>query len=174
MRFSRCCSDEMRKLDGANGTKALEKADELQRPETKVAKRQNDPRRKISFLRKLQQKFVTAGVHERTKKEEKQLSRVEEGSYLFLLPFCCCFFFPHKSARAKSGESVFLIVGKYHLWYLTLNARYSVTSGRKREGDRAWCARIFCAGKGGGVFRFLSSRRTSYQSLLVRFGFGRR
>jgi hypothetical protein len=52
----------MRKLDGANGTKALEKADELQRPETKVAKRQNDPRRKISFLRKLQQKFVTAGV----------------------------------------------------------------------------------------------------------------
>jgi len=107
-------------------------------------------------------------------KRKKSSSRVEEGSYLFLLPFCCCFFFPHKSARAKSGESVFLIVGKYHLWYLTLNARYSVTSGRKREGDRAWCARIFCAGKGGGVFRFLSSRRTSYQSLLVRFGFGRR
>lgn len=128
------------------------------------------PGRKISFLRKLQQKFVTAGVQKR----KKSSSRVEEGSYLFLLPFCCCFFFPHKSARAKSGESVFLIVGKYHLWYLTLNARYSVTSGRKRGGDRAWCARIFCAGKGGGVFRFLSSRRTSYQSLLVRFGFGRR
>ena len=106
-------------------------------------------------------------------KKGRKAARVEEGSYLFLLPFCCCFFFPHKSARAKSGESVFLVVGKYHLWYLTLNARYSVTSGRKRGGDRAWCARIFCAGKGGGVFRFLSSRRTSYQSLL-RFGFGRR
>jgi hypothetical protein len=61
----------MRKLDGANGTKALEKADELQRPETKVAKRQNDPRRKISFLRKLQQKFVTAGVPRAYKKGRK-------------------------------------------------------------------------------------------------------
>jgi hypothetical protein len=39
----------MRKLDGANGTKALEKADELQRPETKVAKRQNDPDEKSLF-----------------------------------------------------------------------------------------------------------------------------
>ena len=158
----------MRKLDGANGTKALEKADELQRPET-VAKRQNDGRKisnKSSNKSSLQQEYV--------QKRKKSSSRVEEGSYLFLLPFCCCFFFPHKSARAKSGESVFLIVGKYHLWYLTLNARYSVTSDRKREGDRAWCACIFCAGKGGGVFRFLSSRRTSYQSLLVRFGFGRR
>lgn len=135
-------------------------------------KSQNDKttRTKNLFFEKApQQKFVTAGVQKR----KKSSSRVEEGSYLFLLHFCCCFFFPHKSARAKSGESVFLVVGKYHLWYLTLNARYSVTSGRKRGGDRAWCARIFCAGKGGGVFRFLSSRRTSYQSLL-RLGFGRR
>ena len=38
----------MRKLDGANGTKALEKADELQRPET-VAKQQNDPDEKSLF-----------------------------------------------------------------------------------------------------------------------------
>ena len=132
---------------------------------------QNNKTTDEKFQQKLQQKFVTAGVQKR----KKSSSRVEEGCYLFLLPLCCCFFFPHKSARAKSGESVFLIVGKYHLWYLTLNARYSVTSGRKREGDRAWCARIFCA-KGGGafLFRFLFSRRTSYQSLLVRFGFGRR
>lgn len=106
-----------------------------------------------------------------TKKEEKQLSR---GRRKLSLPLSRTNLSFKKRARAKSGESVFLIVGKYHLWYLTLNARYSVTSGRKREGDRAWCARIFCAGKGGGVFRFLSSRRTSYQSLLVRFGFGRR
>ena len=160
----------MRKLDGANGTKALEKADELQRPETKVAKQQNDGR-KISFLRKLQQKFVTAGVHKKGRKAEKQHSR---GRRKLSLPLSRTNLSFKKRARAKSGESVFLIVGKYHLWYLTLNARYSVTSGRKRGGDRAWCARIFCAGKGGGVFRFLSSRRTSYQSLLVRFGFGRR
>ena len=167
----RCCSDEMRKLDGANGTKALEKADELQRPERQKSQNDKTTRTKNLFFEKApQQKFVTAGVQKR----KKSSSRVEEGSYLFLLHFCCCFFFPHKSARAKSGESVFLVVGKYHLWYLTLNARYSVTSGRKRGGDRAWCARIFCAGKGGGVFRFLSSRRPSYQSLLVRFGFGRR
>lgn len=106
-----------------------------------------------------------------TKKEEKQLSR---GRRKLSLPLSRTNLSFKKRARAKSGESVFLIVGKYHLWYLTLNARYSVTSGRKRGGDRAWCARIFCAGKGGGVFRFLSSRRTSYQSLLVRFGFGRR
>jgi len=38
----------MRKLDGANGTKALEKAEALQRPET-VAKRQNDPDEKSLF-----------------------------------------------------------------------------------------------------------------------------
>jgi hypothetical protein len=107
-----------------------------------------------------------------TKKEEKQLSR---GRRKLSLPLSRTNLSFKKRARAKSGESVFLIVGKYHLWYLTLNARYSVTSGRKREGDRAWCARIFCA-KGGGafLFRFLFSRRTSYQSLLVRFGFGRR
>ena len=150
----RCCSDEMRKLDGANGTKALEKADELQRPET-VAKRQNDGRKisnKSSNKSSLQQEY--------TKKEEKQLSR---GRRKLSLPLSRTNLSFKKRARAKSGESVFLIVGKYHLWYLTLNARYSVTSGRKREGDRAWCARIFCAGKGGGVFRFLSSRRTSYQ-----------
>jgi len=155
----------MRKLDGANGTKALEKADELQRPET-VAKRQNDGRKisnKSSNKSSLQQRS--------TKKEEKQLSR---GRRKLSLPLSRTNLSFKKRARAKSGESVFLIVGKYHLWYLTLNARYSVTSGRKREGDRAWCARIFCA-KGGGafLFRFLSSRRTSYQSLL-RFGFGRR
>jgi len=107
-----------------------------------------------------------------TQKRKKSSSRVEEGS--LSLPLSRTNLSFKKRARAKSGESVFLIVGKYHLWYLTLNARYSVTSGRKRGGDRAWCARIFCAGKGGGVFRFLSSRRTSYQSLLVRFGFGRR
>ena len=155
----------MRKLDGANGTKALEKADELQRPET-VAKQQNDGRKisnKSSNKSSLQQRS--------TKKEEKQLSR---GRRKLSLPLSRTNLSFKKRARAKSGESVFLIVGKYHLWYLTLNARYSVTSGRKRGGDRAWCARIFCAGKGGGVFRFLSSRRTSYQSLLVRFGFGRR
>ena len=157
----------MRKLDGANGTKALEKAEALQRPET-VAKQQNDGRKisnKSSNKSSLQQEY------ERTKKEEKQLSR---GRRKLSLPLSRTNLSFKKRARAKSGESVFLVVGKYHLWYLTLNARYSVTSGRKREGDRAWCARIFCAGKGGGVFRFLSSRRTSYQSLLVRFGFGRR
>ena len=139
----------------------------MQRPET-VAKQQNDGRKisnKSSNKSSLQQEY------ERTKKEEKQLSR---GRRKLSLPLSRTNLSFKKRARAKSGESVFLIVGKYHLWYLTLNARYSVTSGRKREGDRAWCARIFCAGKGGGVFRFLSSRRTSYQSLLVRFGFGRR
>ena len=96
-----------------------------------------------------------------TKKEEKQLSR---GRRKLSLPLSRTNLSFKKRARAKSGESVFLIVGKYHLWYLTLNARYSVTSGRKREGDRAWCARIFCA-KGGGafLFRFLFSRKTSYQ-----------
>lgn len=153
----------MRKLDGANGTKALEKADELQRPET-VAKQQNDGR-KISNKSSLQQEY---------KKGRKAALAWTGGRRKLSLPLSRTNLSFKKRARAKSGESVFLIVGKYHLWYLTLNARYSVTSGRKRGGDRAWCARIFCAGKGGGVFRFLSSRRTSYQSLLVRFGFGRR
>lgn len=110
----RCCSDEMRKLDGANGTKALEKADELQRPET-VAKQQNDGR-KIS-KQKLQQKFVTAGVHKKGRKAalawKKKLS----------LPLSRTNLSFKKRARAKSGESVFLVVGKYHLWYLTLNAQ---------------------------------------------------
>lgn len=128
------------------------------------------PGRKISFLRKLHNK---SSLQQEYKKGRKAALAWKKEVISSSSP-SGCFFFPHKSARAKSGESVFLIVGKYHLWYLTLNARYSVTSGRKRGGDRAWCARIFCAGKGGGVFRFLSSRRTSYQSLLVRFGFGRR
>lgn len=112
----RCCSDEMRKLDGANGTKALEKADELQRPET-VAKQQNDGRKisnKSSNKSSLQQEY------ERTKKEEKQLSR---GRRKLSLPLSRTNLSFKKRARAKSGESVFLIVGKYHLWYLTLNAQ---------------------------------------------------
>ena len=53
----------MRKLDGANGTKALEKADELQRPET-VAKRQNDGRKisnKSSNKSSLQQEYDKKG-----------------------------------------------------------------------------------------------------------------
>ena len=111
----RCCSDEMRKLDGANGTKALEKAEELQRPET-VKMQNNKTTRTKNLQQKLQQKFVTAGVQKR----KKSSSRVEEGS--LSLPLSRTNLSFKKRARAKSGESVFLIVGKYHLWYLTLNA----------------------------------------------------
>jgi hypothetical protein len=161
----------MRKLDGANGTKALEKAEELQRPETVKMQNNKTTRTKNLFFEKAPTK-VRYSRSTSVQKRKKSSSRVEEGS--LSLPLSRTNLSFKKRARAKSGESVFLVVGKYHLWYLTLNARYSVTSGRKRGGDRAWCARIFCAGKGGGVFRFLSSRRTSYQSLLVRFGFGRR
>ena len=94
----------MRKLDGANGTKALEKADELQRPETKVAKRQNDPDEKSLFCkRKLQQKFVTAGVQKR----KKSSSRVEEGSYLFLLPFWFVSSFRTKARAPKAVKVCF-------------------------------------------------------------------
>jgi hypothetical protein len=102
-------------LDGANGTKALEKAEELQRPET-VAKQQNDARRKISEKAPTKVLFYSRT----TKKEEKQL--VWKKEVISSSSPSGCFFFPHKSARAKSG-GVFLIVGKYHLWYLTLNAR---------------------------------------------------
>jgi len=87
----------MRKLDGANGTKALEKADELQRPET-VAKRQNDGRKisnKSSNKSSLQQEYV--------QKRKKSSSRVEEGSYLFLFP---AQIFLSKSARAPKAVKV--------------------------------------------------------------------
>ena len=57
----------MRKLDGANGTKALEKAEELQRPET-VKMQNNKTTRTKNLQQKLQQKFVTAGVHKKGRK----------------------------------------------------------------------------------------------------------
>ena len=74
---------------------------------------------------------------------------------------------PHKSffqkarARQKWWKCVF------DRWKVSslVSHSYSHSRGRKRERDRAWCARIFCAGKGGGafLFRFLFSRKTSYQ-----------
>ena len=81
----------MRKLDGENGTKALEKAEALQRPET-VAKRQNDGR-KISFLRKLEQKFVTAGVRAYKKGRKAALAWKKE---------VISSSFPHKSFFQKA------------------------------------------------------------------------
>jgi len=89
----------MRKLDGANGTKALEKAEALQRPET-VAKRQNDGR-KIS-KQKLQQKFVTAGVRAYKKGRKAALAWKKE-VYLFLFP---AQIFLSKSARAPKAVKV--------------------------------------------------------------------
>tara|TARA_B100000482_G_scaffold38554_1_gene24504 strand:- start:101 stop:421 length:321 start_codon:yes stop_codon:yes gene_type:complete len=106
-------------LDGANGTKALENAEALQRPET-VAKQQNDAR-PTKNLRESSITKVLFYSRIQTKKEEKQLAWKKE-VISSSSPSGGCFFFPHKSARAKSG-GVFLIVGKYHLWYLTLNAR---------------------------------------------------
>lgn len=162
----RCCSDEMRKLDGANGTKALEKAEELQRPET-VAKRQNDGRKisnKSSNKSSLQQEY--------TKKEEKQLSR---GRRKLSLPLSRTNLSFKKRARAKSGESVFLVVGKYHLWYLTLTRTLVVV----KEKEIARGARAFFARKAGALFSsgffFPAEHRIKLvESLLVRFGFGRR
>ena len=128
----------MRKLDGANGTKALEKADELQRPET-VAKQQNDP----------DEKSPTKVRYSRsTKKEEKQLSR---GRRKLSLPLSRTNLSFKKRARAKSGESVFLIVGKYHLWYLTLTRTLVVVKEKEiARGARAFFAR----GKAGASSGF--------------------
>ena len=54
-----------------------------------------------------------------------------------------------KRARAKSGESVFLIVGKYHLWYLTLTRTLVVVKEKEiARGARAFFAR----GKAGALF----------------------
>jgi hypothetical protein len=90
----------MRKLDGANGTKALEKADELQRPERQKSQNDKTTRTKNLFFEKApQQKFVTAGVQKR----KKSSSRVEEGSYLFLFP---AQIFLSKSARAPKAVKV--------------------------------------------------------------------
>ena len=164
MRF-RCCSDEMRKLDGANGTKALEKADELQRPET-VAKQQNDGR-------KIPTKAPTKVRYSRsTKKEEKQLSR---GRRKLSLPLSRTNLSFKKRARAKSGESVFLVVGKYHLWDLTLTRTLVVV----KEKEIARGARAFFARKAGALFSsgffFPAKQRIKLvESLLLRFGFGRR
>jgi len=158
----------MRKLDGANGTKALEKAEALQRPET-VAKQQNDGRKisnKSSNKSSLQQEY------ERTKKEEKQLSR---GRRKLSLPLSRTNLSFKKRARAKSGESVFLVVGKYHLWYLTLTRTLVVV----KEKEIARGARAFFARKAGALFSsgffFPAEHRIKLvESLLVRFGFGRR
>jgi len=87
----------MRKLDGANGTKALEKADELQRPET-VAKRQNDPDEKSPTKAPTKVRYSRS-----TQKRKKSSSRVEEGSYLFLFP---AQIFLSKSARAPKAVKV--------------------------------------------------------------------
>ncbi len=94
-----------------------------------------------------------------TKKEEKQL--VWGRRKLSLPPSRTNLSFK-KRARAKSGESVFLVVGKYHLWYLTLTRTLVVVKEKEiARGARAFFAR----GKAGGafLFRFLFSRRTSYQ-----------
>ena len=52
-----------------------------------------------------------------------------------------------KRARAR-GESVFLVVGKYHLWYLTLTRTLVVV----KEKEIARGARAFFARKAGALF----------------------
>ena len=56
-----------------------------------------------------------------------------------------------KRARAKSGESVFLVVGKYHLWYLTLTRTLAVV----KEKEIVPVVRAhFLRFEGGGAFLF--------------------
>jgi len=109
---------------------------------------------------------------EYTKKEEKQLSR---GRRKLSLPLSRTNLSFKKRARAKSGESVFLVVGKYHLWYLTLTRTLVVV----KEKEIARGARAFFARKAGALFSsgffFPAEHRIKLvESLLVRFGFGRR
>ena len=88
----------MRKLDGANGTKALEKADELQRPET-VAKQQNDGR-KISHIEESSNK---SSLQQEYKKGRKAALAWTKEVYLFLFP---AQIFLSKSARAPKAVKV--------------------------------------------------------------------
>ena len=94
----------MRKLDGANGTKALENAEALQRPET-VAKQQNDAR-PTKNLRESSITKVLFYSRIQTKKEEKQLAWKKE-VISSSSPSGGCFFFPHKSARKQKWWCVF-------------------------------------------------------------------
>ena len=149
----RCCSDEMRKL-GLEQTEQKhskkQKSCRDQRP--KVAKQTKRDGRKIS------EKAPTKVRYSRsTKKEEKQ-RRVEKKLSL-PPPLLVVSSFRKKRARQKW----WCVFDRWKVSSLVSHS-YSHSRGRKREGDRAWCARIFCA-KGGGafLFRFLFSRRTSYQ-----------
>lgn len=138
----RCCSDEMRKLDGANGTKALEKAEELQRTEQRPSQNKRTRTKNLFF-----EKAPTKVRYSRsTQKRKKSSSRVEEGS--LSLPLSRTNLSFKKRARAKSGESVFLVVGKYHLWYLTLTRTLVVV----KEKEIARGARAFFARKAGALF----------------------
>jgi hypothetical protein len=144
----------------------LEKAEECrdQRPSQNNKTTDEKSPNKSSNKSSLQQEY--------TKKEEKQLSR---GRRKLSLPLSRTNLSFKKRARAKSGESVFLVVGKYHLWYLTLTRTLVVV----KEKEIARGARAFFARKAGALFSsgffFPAEHRIKLvESLLVRFGFGRR
>jgi hypothetical protein len=77
-----------------------------------------------------------------------------------------------KRARAKSGESVFLVVGKYHLWDLTLTRTLVVV----KEKEIAPVVRAhFLRGERRGRFSVqVSFFPQNIVSSWLRFGFGRR
>lgn len=115
MRVCCCCSDE-KKLDWSKRNKSTWKSRRVasrdqERPVARNNK-QNEIGRKICLTRTLIQR--TSETYKKGRKAarvwEKKLSPSHSRTNLSF----------KKRARAKSGESVFLIVGKYHLWDLTL------------------------------------------------------
>jgi hypothetical protein len=126
--------------------------------------KQNEIGRKICLTRTLIQR--TSETYKKGRKAarvwEKKLSPSHSRTNLSF----------KKRARAKSGESVFLIVGKYHLWDLTLTRTLVVV----KEKEIAPVVRAhFLRGERRGRFSLqVSFFPQNIVSSWLRFGFGRR
>ena len=101
-------------------------------------------------------------------KKGRKAARAWWKKEFYLLPFIssgCCFFSAQERER-KSARAPVLVKACFGRWKVSslVSHSYSHSRGRKRERDRAWCARIFLRERRGAfLFRFLFSRKTTYQ-----------
>ena len=169
MRVCCCCVLMKKKLDWSKRNKSTWKSRRELHLETR-----RDPSHETTNKTKVDEKSDENAADPTIQKRKKSSSCV--GEEVISFSFAHKSFFQKARARQKWWKCVF---GRWKVSSLGSHS-YSHSRGRKRERDRAGGARAFFArGKAGALFSsgffFPAKHRIKLvESLLLRFGFGRR